>query len=86
LIVSELVTNALRHGAAPVTLRLIRHRVLVCEVSDASDTAPRMRHARATDEGGRGLFIVARLSWKHGTRYSAEGKIVWAEQELKPVE
>ncbi|MFD6721479.1 SpoIIE family protein phosphatase [Streptomyces sp. NPDC060131] len=86
LIVSELVTNALRHGVAPVTLRLIRHRVLVCEVSDASDTAPRMRHARATDEGGRGLFIVARLSWKRGTRYSAEGKIVWAEQELKPVE
>ncbi|MFE4537910.1 SpoIIE family protein phosphatase [Streptomyces scopuliridis] len=85
LIVSELVTNAIRYGVAPVTLRLIRHHVLVCEVSDAGDTVPRMRHARATDEGGRGLFVVAQLSRRRGTRYTADGKVVWAEQELKPV-
>ncbi|MFF3877993.1 SpoIIE family protein phosphatase [Streptomyces sp. NPDC001978] len=82
LIVSELVTNAIRHGVGPITLRLIRHHVLVCEVSDASDTVPRLRHARATDEGGRGLFLVAQLSHRRGTRYTATGKIVWAEQEL----
>ncbi|MFF0223698.1 SpoIIE family protein phosphatase [Streptomyces sp. NPDC004629] len=84
LIVSELVTNAVRYGAGPVTLRLIRHHVLVCEVFDANDTVPRMRHARATDEGGRGLFLVARLSHRHGTRFTTGGKIVWAEQELTP--
>jgi anti-sigma regulatory factor (Ser/Thr protein kinase) len=84
LIVSELVTNAVRYGAGPVTLRLIRHQVLVCEVFDANDTVPRLRHARATDEGGRGLFLVAQLSHRRGTRHTTDGKIVWAEQELTP--
>ncbi|WP_306185280.1 SpoIIE family protein phosphatase [Streptomyces sp. MK5] len=82
LIVSELVTNAVRHGAAPITLRLIRHRVLVCEVTDASDTVPRLRHARVTDESGRGLFLVSQLSSRRGTRHSPAGKTVWAEQEI----
>ncbi|MGW0087227.1 SpoIIE family protein phosphatase [Streptomyces sp. NPDC003393] len=82
LIVSELVTNAIRHGAAPITLRLIRHQVLVCEVTDASDTVPRLRHARVTDESGRGLFLVSQLSGRRGTRYSPEGKTVWAELEV----
>ncbi|MEU0599963.1 SpoIIE family protein phosphatase [Streptomyces sp. NPDC006393] len=82
LIVSELVTNAIRHGAAPITLRLIRHQVLVCEVTDASDTVPRLRHARVTDESGRGLFLVSQLSSRRGTRYSPAGKTVWAEQEV----
>ncbi|MER6980303.1 SpoIIE family protein phosphatase [Streptomyces carpinensis] len=82
LIVSELVTNAIRHGAGPITLRLIRHQVLVCEVTDTSDTVPRLRHARVTDEGGRGLFLVAQLSTRRGTRFSPAGKTVWAEQEV----
>ncbi|MFB7498828.1 SpoIIE family protein phosphatase [Streptomyces sp. NPDC056161] len=84
LIVSELVTNAIRYGTGPITLRLIRHHVLVCEVSDANDSVPRLRHARATDEGGRGLFLVSQLSHRRGTRYTTGGKIVWAEQELSP--
>ncbi|MEV6532231.1 SpoIIE family protein phosphatase [Streptomyces sp. NPDC051639] len=82
LIVSELVTNAVRHGAGSITLRLIRHEVLVCEVTDASDSVPRLRHARPTDEGGRGLFLVAQLSSRRGTRHSSTGKTVWAEQEI----
>ncbi|MFG2422711.1 SpoIIE family protein phosphatase [Streptomyces sp. NPDC048448] len=84
LIVSELVTNAVRHGAGPIGLRLIRHQALVCEVSDSSDTAPRLRHARTTDESGRGLFLVAQFSRRRGTRFTAHGKIVWTEQDLTP--
>ncbi|MGW6915864.1 SpoIIE family protein phosphatase [Kitasatospora sp. NPDC054939] len=82
LIVSELVTNALRHGRPPVRLRLIRHAVLTCEVADSSSTAPRLKHARTTDEGGRGLFLVAQLSRRWGTRHLGEGKVIWSEQEL----
>ncbi|MGW8885652.1 SpoIIE family protein phosphatase [Streptomyces sp. NPDC055749] len=82
LIVSELVTNAIRHANSGVTLRLIRDRVLVCEVSDASNTQPRLRHARTTDEGGRGLFLVAQLSSRWGSRYGVSGKTIWTEQPI----
>ncbi|MGW4566974.1 ATP-binding SpoIIE family protein phosphatase, partial [Streptomyces sp. NPDC004561] len=82
LIVSELVTNAIRHGTAPVCLRLIKDRGLICEVSDASSTSPRLRHARTTDEGGRGLLIVAQLARRWGTRYTTTGKIIWTEQAI----
>ncbi|MBL1083726.1 sodium/proline symporter PutP [Streptomyces actinomycinicus] len=80
LIVSELVTNAIRHATGPVCLRLILDRGLICEVSDASSTSPRLRHARTTDEGGRGLLIVAQLARRWGTRYTKTGKIIWTEQ------
>lgn len=81
LIVSELVTNAVRYGSPPLRLRLILDRALTCEVSDASATAPHLRHARTTDEGGRGLFIIAQLAQAWGVRYSADdGKTIWTEQ------
>ncbi|MDX3076730.1 SpoIIE family protein phosphatase [Streptomyces sp. MI02-7b] len=82
LIVSELVTNAIRHGAPPLALRLINDRTLTCEVRDAGPAAPRLRHARTVDEGGRGLFITAQLAQVWGTRYDAEGKTIWTEQPL----
>ncbi|MEW1752792.1 SpoIIE family protein phosphatase [Streptomyces angustmyceticus] len=82
LIVSELVTNAIRHAAGPIVLRMIRARDLICEVSDASSTTPHLRHARTTDEGGRGLFLIARYAQRWGTRYTAQGKIIWAELPL----
>lgn len=82
LIVSELVTNAIRYGAPRIELRLIRHNVLTCEVSDGSSTSPRVRHARATDEGGRGLFLVAQMTQRWGTRSTHSGKTIWAEQEI----
>ncbi|WP_431959271.1 SpoIIE family protein phosphatase [Actinacidiphila sp. bgisy160] len=85
LIVSELVTNAIRHASGPIRLRLIRQSVLICEVYDGSNTVPRLRHARTTDEGGRGLFLVAQLSRRWGTRYTADGKVIWAEQEIPDI-
>ncbi|WP_374771829.1 SpoIIE family protein phosphatase [Streptomyces sp. NBC_01310] len=84
LIVSELVTNAIRHGSGPVRLRLIRHRVLTCEVHDTSGSSPRACHPRATDENGRGLLLVGRLSRRWGTRHTPDGKLIWAEQPLTP--
>ncbi|MFB7031674.1 MULTISPECIES: SpoIIE family protein phosphatase [unclassified Streptomyces] len=82
LIVSELVTNAVRYAGGPVGLRLIRDEVLHCEVTDPSNTQPRLRRARTTDEGGRGLFLVAQLSRRWGSRYGQTGKTIWVEQEL----
>ncbi|WP_137991017.1 PAS domain-containing protein [Streptomyces vilmorinianum] len=80
VVVSELVTNAIRYGAAPITLRLIRGESrLTCEVSDAAPTAPHLRHAKAIDEGGRGLHICASLAANWGVRYVEDGKTVWAE-------
>jgi len=82
LVVSELVTNAIRYGAVPIGLRLIRDRTLICEVSDASNTAPHLRRARTYDEGGRGLHMVAQLTQGWGTRQTPVGKTIWAEQTL----
>ncbi|MBT2388619.1 SpoIIE family protein phosphatase [Streptomyces sp. ISL-1] len=82
LIVSELVTNAYRYGDGPITLRLIRDGHLICEVSDTSSTSPHLRRARTTEEGGRGLFLVAQLTERWGTRYTRDGKTIWTEQPL----
>ncbi|MES4905407.1 MULTISPECIES: SpoIIE family protein phosphatase [unclassified Streptomyces] len=82
LVVSELVTNAIRHAQGPIQLRLIHDRSLICEVSDGSDTAPHLRRARVFDEGGRGLLLVARLARRWGARYGPTGKTIWAEQAL----
>jgi GAF domain-containing protein/anti-sigma regulatory factor (Ser/Thr protein kinase) len=82
LVVSELTTNAIRYAGGPVTLRLIRGDVLICEVTDPSNTQPRVVKAGATDEGGRGLFIVAQCTSRWGCRYGQQGKTIWTEQPL----
>ncbi|MDX3356542.1 SpoIIE family protein phosphatase [Streptomyces sp. ME01-24h] len=82
LLVSELVTNAIRYGSPPVRLRLIRDRRLICEVGDGSSTSPHVRRALETDEGGRGLYLVSQVASLWGTRYHARGKTIWAEQPL----
>lgn len=74
LVVSELVTNAIRYAEPPIQLRLIHDRNLICEVSDASATAPHMRRTRTFDEGGRGLLLVAQLTAAWGTRQTTQGK------------
>lgn len=74
------MTNAVRYGTPPIMLRLILDRSLTIEVTDSGATTPNLRHARVTDEGGRGLFIVSRLTEKWGTRQSSTGKTIWAEQ------
>ncbi|MEU5623059.1 MULTISPECIES: ATP-binding SpoIIE family protein phosphatase [Streptomyces] len=83
LVVSELVTNAIRYGKGPVRLRLIRDRGrLLTEVTDANSASPHLRRARENDEGGRGLFIVMRLSTHWGVRHSRHAKTIWSEQRL----
>ncbi len=82
LIASELVTNAYRYSNGPMVLRLIRNERLSCEVADSSSTSPHLRRARSTDEGGRGLFLVAQVSERWGTRYTHDGKTVWTEQAI----
>ncbi|MFF9848863.1 SpoIIE family protein phosphatase [Streptomyces litmocidini] len=82
LLVSELVTNALRYGEGEIRLRLLRDRTLVCEVWDSGLVQPRRRRARDTDEGGRGLQLVGLLSASWGSRRTPRGKTVWFELAL----
>ncbi|UXY30585.1 SpoIIE family protein phosphatase [Streptomyces sp. HUAS TT20] len=79
LILSELITNAIRYGSEPIHVRLIKDRTLTCEVSDGSSTSPHLRYAATTDEGGRGLFLVSQMAERWGTRYTPQGKVIWAE-------
>jgi anti-sigma regulatory factor (Ser/Thr protein kinase) len=82
LILSELITNAIRYGSPPISVRLLHYRSLICEVSDGSSTSPHVRRAATTDEGGRGLFLVAQFAQRWGTRYTPGGKVIWAEHSL----
>ena len=82
LLVSEMITNAIRHAHEPIEVRLMLDRTLICEVSDGSSTSPRLRLAGITDEGGRGLFLIAQLAQRWGTRYTTSGKVIWTEQTL----
>ncbi|QIJ64548.1 ATP-binding protein [Streptomyces sp. JB150] len=83
LLVSELVTNALRHASGPIGVRLLRPEglpaVLLVEVSDPLPELPRERDARPEDESGRGLQLVARSSRRWGSRPGDRGKTVWFE-------
>jgi anti-sigma regulatory factor (Ser/Thr protein kinase) len=82
LLLSELVTNALRHGSPPgreiaVTLRCAEG-LLRLEVEDAGEALPRFCGAALDDECGRGLALVAALAddWGVGPR-QGPGKRVW---------
>ncbi|MDF6019068.1 ATP-binding SpoIIE family protein phosphatase [Streptomyces sp. JH34] len=83
LLVSEVVTNAVRYAERPVTLRLLRTDILRCEVGDDAPQLPRQRRARETDEGGRGLFLVNRLARRWGATRLSTGKVVWFEMATR---
>jgi anti-sigma regulatory factor (Ser/Thr protein kinase) len=82
LLVSELATNAIRHGAPPVrlSLRLDKDRLRV-EVTDSSPALPELSHPNPDQIGGRGLQIVQQLAAKWGASASPRrlGKTVWFE-------
>jgi PAS domain-containing protein len=85
LLVSELVTNAVRYSRGDVTLRLVNEKALVCEVLDNSAALPRLRQTNGEDESGRGLQVVRQLSKRWGARRTPTGKVVWCEQALPGV-
>jgi serine phosphatase RsbU (regulator of sigma subunit)/anti-sigma regulatory factor (Ser/Thr protein kinase) len=85
LLVSELVTNALRHASGRIELTaLLLDEALVVSVSDGDQPLPRLRRVHDSDEGGRGLQLVAMLASRWGSRVTPEGKVVWCELPLGP--
>jgi hypothetical protein len=82
LLVSELITNSLRYARGPIGLRLVRGSSLLVEVSDPLPDPPLERLVDTTDEGGRGLQLVAHSSRRWGTRHTPNGKVVWFELAL----
>jgi anti-sigma regulatory factor (Ser/Thr protein kinase) len=83
LIVAELVTNAVEHGARSrdrVTLTVsLTGRALAIEVADPDPAGPTMRSPGLWDEDGRGTLLVAAHSDRWGWRPHGDGKTVWAE-------
>lgn len=82
LVVSELVGNALRYGGGPGQLRLLRNERLMVEVSDTGPDLPQIQHADVSDEGGRGLQLINMMCRRWGSCRTAQGKVVWAEQDI----
>ena len=85
LLVSELATNALVHGAGDVRVRVLpRDGVVRVEVDDDSPVLPVRRSAGPTAEGGRGLALVTALSSSWGVLPRDMGKTVWFEVADRP--
>jgi anti-sigma regulatory factor (Ser/Thr protein kinase) len=81
LLVSELVTNAIKYANGEVMLRLILEPdTLVCEVHDSSPALPRVLQVDKDAENGRGLHVVSQMASRWGVRRTASGKVVWCEQ------
>jgi anti-sigma regulatory factor (Ser/Thr protein kinase) len=82
LIVSELMTNAIRHTKPGEAIRLkiwLRpDGLLHIQVSDTDPAPPPYVVAKELDESGRGLFLVRALSANYGWRRTASGKAIWA--------
>ncbi|TDB88484.1 ATP-binding protein [Actinomadura sp. 7K534] len=88
VLVSELVTNAVRHAPVPgsaLILKLLRTGTrLRIEVHDESAAVPRPRPVDLMEETGRGWFLVAVLAERHGTDHTPSGKSVWCEVRAWP--
>ncbi|MGW1913014.1 ATP-binding protein [Streptomyces sp. NPDC002076] len=80
LLVSEVVTNALRHTRGPLRLNLrVRDSRLACEVEDTESAGP-LRSVVDTDaEGGRGTELLDLLADAWGSTETATGKTIWFE-------
>lgn len=81
VVVSELVTNVLRHtGSATATVRVVAaDRGTVVEVFDDCDVLPVAGSAEPLDEGGRGLAMMGALVKEWGAQpVAGGGKAVWA--------
>ena len=80
LVVSELVTNAVKHGSPPVSLALtVSPEHVVVEVRDFGAPMPPEHPTLGDSSGGRGLFIVEQLCDRWGARSHAVGKTVWCD-------
>jgi len=79
LLVSELVTNALRHGSPPITMEVscLGEQGLRVRVSDGVPGAPLVRHVDADSESGRGMLLIAALAAQWGVEPGLAGKAVW---------
>lgn len=85
LVVSEMVTNAVRHAGPPVALEIQTDPdAVLIAVKDGSPNRPRPRDAGQAAEGGRGLMLVDLLSVEHGVRPDPPGKTVWAAVKRGP--
>ncbi|WP_328500953.1 SpoIIE family protein phosphatase [Streptomyces sp. NBC_00457] len=83
LMVSELITNAVRHShSRPIELRLVRGDTLLCEVDDDDHELPTLLSTGPGDEFGRGLRVVSTLAREWGTSRTKAGKTVWFELTL----
>jgi serine phosphatase RsbU (regulator of sigma subunit)/anti-sigma regulatory factor (Ser/Thr protein kinase) len=81
LLISELVTNAVRYANGEIKLRLVLEPdSLVCEVHDSSPALPRVLQVDNDAENGRGLHVVSQLAQRWGARRTHNGKVVWCEQ------
>ncbi len=84
LVVSEAVTNAVRHGSGAVKLCLdVGETSIRLEVSDEDPGLPRRRPMSSDDlsAGGRGLHLIDALttSWGAEPRRDGPGKVVWMQ-------
>ncbi|NUR57924.1 MAG: ATP-binding protein [Catenulispora sp.] len=74
---SEVATNAVVHGAGPVTVCAHIHPGgATCEVADCSARVPQPRRAALEDDSGRGLALVAQTVDRLGVRADETGKTV----------
>lgn len=80
LVVSELVTNAVRHATGPIEVQvLLLDQIVSFSVGDAKTPLPRLRRTSFDDEGGRGLQLVSLLGHRWGARATPTGKVVWCD-------
>src|SRR5262249_10894603 len=84
LVVSELVTNAVRYAQSKISLRLVLEGGLFGGVIDDSAARRRLRQAAEFDGRGGGLQVVSKIAQGWGTRRPGAGKVFWCELAVPP--